>query len=187
MAAGRASRFGGGKLDALCAGKPVGSRVVEAIAAAGLSPGICVTGLRAPRFLDGAQGWKRVINPDPNAGLGSSIALAARVASGEGAAALLIVLADMPLVPPYLLRALARSPAPAASDHGGGRPGVPALFPAALLDALERCEGDRGAAQILAQLPDCILLPADPGSLLDIDRPEDLARAEAALARSHPG
>jgi molybdenum cofactor cytidylyltransferase len=53
----------------------------------------------------------------------------------------------------------------------------PALFGARHFGALEALSGDRGAGALLADAP-CLPLP--PGRL-DVDRPEDLARAAGLL------
>lgn len=182
LAAGRASRFGGGKLDAPCAGKRLALWAIEAVRDAGFSPGLCVTGPEEPCFLCEAPGWQRVVNPLLEHGLAGSLAAAAREGERRGAAALLIVLADMPLVTPALLRDLAARAGPAATDHGGGRPGVPALIPAALFPALMASQGDRGASALLAAQPGLALVQPPGAALLDVDTPADLARAEALLA-----
>lgn len=182
LAAGRATRFGGGKLDAPCAGRPVGRWVLDAVAGAGLGPGICVTGPEPPRFLADAPGWQLEVNPHPAGGLAGSLAAAARAAEARGSGALLVLLADMPLVTPSLLTRLVATEGPAATDHGGGRPGVPALLPRALFGALLAACGDRGAARLLAEVPGVVLVKPAAAELLDIDTPGDLARAEALLA-----
>ena len=182
MAAGRGARFGGSKLDAKCAGKRAGQWVVEAVANAGLPAGICVSGPELPRFVAEAVGWGTALNPAPDEGLGSSIAISARRAAEQGREALLVVLADMPLVSPMLLRELAAQTGPAATDHGSGRAGVPALFPAALYPVLVQCGGKRGGAQVLAGLGDLVLIEPPAGTLLDIDTPADFARAEEVLS-----
>ena len=187
LAAGRATRFGGGKLDAPCAGKPVGCWVVEAVEAAGLAPGVCVTGPAAPRFLAGAVGWSRIVNRQPEEGLGGSLAVAARAAQARNSAAMLVVLADMPLVTPLLLGRLVSGGRAAATDHGGGRPGVPALIPRALFSRLAGARGDQGAAKLLAGLAGLALVAPAAQELLDIDTPADLARAEALLMRRLQG
>ena len=115
-------------------------------------------------------------------GLARSLALAAWEADRCEAEALLVLLADMPLVSPTLLAALAARPAPAATDHGGRRPGVPALFPRALFGELTKLEGDRGAARLLAHLPGLVLVQAELVSLLDIDSEADLTRAHELQA-----
>ena len=186
LAAGRATRFGGGKLDAICAGKPVGQWVLEAVAGAGLSPGVVVTGPKPPRFMSEVKDWDWLINPRPADGLGSSVATAARMARQRGYEALLLVLADMPLVTSDMLKRLVAQTGPAASDHGEGRPGVPALFPAPLFERVAACSGDRGAAVLMKDLPDLAMLPADDGALIDVDTQKDLEQAEALLLRSSP-
>lgn len=181
LAAGSARRFGGGKLDADCAGKSVGQWVIDAVHEAGLAAGICVTGPDAPTFAQGAKGWALVTNPNPSAGLGSSLAVAAGEAAKMGADSLLVVLADMPLLNAGFLRDLASEQAPAATDYGPGRVGVPALFPARLFDQLRGLTGDRGAALLLASLPDCKRLKPPADMLMDIDITSDIGRAEDAL------
>ena len=95
LAAGRGARFGGNKLAALCAGKPLGRWALDAAEAAGLGPGTVVTGSEAAVF---AASWQVLVNPEPAAGLGCSLALAARDALAHGERSLLVLLADMPLV-----------------------------------------------------------------------------------------
>src|SRR5690606_25378401 len=90
LAAGLGTRFGSGKLEAECAGKPLGRWPVEAVEAVGLGPGVIVTG---PDGVSFAPGWKALANLRPEAGLGSSLALAARHALAQDAAALLVLLA----------------------------------------------------------------------------------------------
>ena len=175
LAAGRATRFGGGKLDADCAGRPLGRWALDAVAAAGLPAGMIVTG---PNGAPWAVGWQKISNPRPEEGLGTSLALAAHAALAMDAPALLVLLADMPLVDPAHLRRLAAS-APAATRHPDGRPGVPALLDRALIEQAARLTGDRGAGPLLAHAP---LLDAPPGTLADVDTPEDMAEAVRMLA-----
>ena len=175
LAAGCATRFGGGKLDAMLAGKRVGQWVLDALEAAGLAPGVIVTGPDAPAFAEEA-GWLLVTNADPQAGLGTSLAQAARQTDGP----LLVALADMPLVPSSHFAALLQHEC-AATAWPGGKSGVPALFPPPLLPELRPLSGDEGAGPLLTAMPELVLVEAPADALLDIDRPEDLARAEAVL------
>ena len=175
LAAGRSARFGGVKLETLCAGKPLGRWAVEAAESAGLGPGVVVTG---PEGVSFARGWMRLTNPRPQDGLGTSLAIAARHALDEGAETMLVLLADMPLVLPALLKVLAASPAPAAFMHRDGRPGVPALLDRRLIAAAAGLTGDRGLAPLLRKVS---ALPAGM-TLFDVDTPEDLAEAERILS-----
>lgn len=175
LAAGLGRRFGGGKLEAACAGRPLGRWSVEAVEEAGLQPGVIVTG---PEGVSFAPGWTRLINAHPEDGLGSSLALAARHALAQDAA-LLVLLADMPLVTPGYLRTLAENPAPVATRYPVGRAGVPALLGRELLEKAALLTGDRGAGPLLAGVP---LLDPPAGMLLDVDTPEALAEVAAILS-----
>jgi CTP:molybdopterin cytidylyltransferase MocA len=175
LAAGGATRFGGGKLDADCAGKPLGRWALEAALAVPHERLAVVVGDPAPEF---ARGCELLVNERAAEGLGTSAALAARWARGSDA--LLIVLADMPLVSPGTLRKLAAAAGPAAAAYPGGKPGAPACFPAALFPLLEALTGDSGAAQVLRGLPG-VLIATSPEELHDVDRAEDLAAIIAIL------
>ena len=183
LAAGRASRFGGGKLDATCAGKPVGAHVLSATGDAGIAPGIIIVPKEIPTFAAAASEWEKVVNERAESGLGSSLALAAQIASARGFPALLVILADMPLLSPDFLKTLIASVPPAATRYPPGRPGVPALLPASLFPRLGKLEGDRGATALLAGRNDLTLVEPPPDLFIDVDTQEDLARA-ARLLRS---
>ena len=176
LAAGRATRFGGDKLEAPCAGKPLGRWVLDAVIDAGLKPGTIVIG---PQGVSFAEGWQPLVNTAPKAGIGSSLALAARAVLERGDSALLVLLADMPLVTPGYLRELVAAPAPASTRHPDGHPGVPALLDRVLLGRAAELTGDHGAGPLLDGVN---LLEPPPGMLRDVDTPEDLAEVERQLS-----
>jgi CTP:molybdopterin cytidylyltransferase MocA len=178
LAAGRARRFGGGKLEVPCAGKPLGRWVLDAVEAAGLGRGTVVTGPEGARF---AEGWRMLVNPDPAAGIGASLALAAGDALERGSAALLVLLADMPLVTAAYLRELADRPPPAATRYPGWSYGVPAVFDRPLIEEAARLTGDRGAGSLLTAVPGIAFLAPSAAMLRDVDTTEDLAEVEAQL------
>lgn len=180
LGAGRASRFGADKLSQSCAGKPLGLWALEAAQAIGL-PLVWVAGEQAPAFLDGIE---VIANPRAAEGISTSVALAAKLAGERGAGALLVMLADMPLVTPALLERLIAAQAPAACRQADGRPGVPALIPASAYPALMALTGDRGAGAVLAKLDGLTLLTCEASELLDVDTPEALAEAERLLTHS---
>ncbi|RPF72286.1 nucleotidyltransferase family protein [Aurantiacibacter spongiae] len=180
LAAGRGARFGGGKLDAECAGCPVGAWVLRAVREAGLAPGILIVPPAMPRFARRAEGWRIVVNPAPENGLGGSLAIAAREALAEGRD-LLILLADMPLIDSGHIARLARSRGTVATCHGE-RPGVPARFALGALPGLATLRSDLGAAPLLAAMDGLHILQAPAGTLLDVDRPSDLEEAARRLA-----
>ena len=175
LAAGLGTRFGGDKLDAPCAGKPLGRWALDAATGAGLKPGLLVTG---PDGVGFGQGWTTLINPQPEIGLGSSLALAASLALASGKDALLVLLADMPLVTGAYLRRLAGHRAPAATRQPDGHAGVPALLDGRLIAAAAQLTGDRGAGPLLRG---AALLEPPRGMLRDVDTPEDLAEVERQL------
>jgi molybdenum cofactor cytidylyltransferase len=178
LGAGRASRFGGDKIAAPCAGLPLGQRALEAALATGL-PTVWLAGDTTPAFVAGRAEVRH--NLRASEGIGTSVAMAAELATTRGAAAVLIMLADMPLVTPALLKRLIAVGAPAACRHPDGHPGVPALLPAAVFPALQGLTGDQGAGPILRGLPELTLLECGPDELLDVDSAADLAEAARLL------
>ena len=188
LAAGSGSRFGGGKLDADCAGRALGSWALKAVAAAGAEPGIIVTPVTAPRFALAAtrDGWGLVRNPASADGIASSVATAAAHAARSGASALVILLADMPLITPEMIRRLVEAHAPAlATRHRNGTPGVPARFPASCFSRLRLLDGDQGAGRLLRGEAGIGYLDADPLALLDVDDAAALDAVAEVLRRRH--
>jgi CTP:molybdopterin cytidylyltransferase MocA len=183
LAAGGARRFGGGKLDAMLAGKPVGQWALDAARAVEHEWLALVVPDPAPEFTRGT-GCELLINRRAEEGLGTSAALAAGWAAESGSEALLILLADMPLVTPETLGRLAcvaLTGKPAAVAYSGGKPGAPAAFPAALFKNLQALTGDAGAARVLRGLPDVVLVETADDELRDVDRREDLAEVVKLL------
>ena len=92
LAAGAASRFGGGKLDAMLAGKRVGQWVLDAVAAAGLPPPVL---MRDP--LPGDVLWYKLLElgdaATPQARPMYTPAAAAAAAAATAAAAAAVVTA----------------------------------------------------------------------------------------------
>jgi CTP:molybdopterin cytidylyltransferase MocA len=181
LAAGGATRFGGGKLDAPLAGKPLGRWALDAALQVPHERLAVVAGDAAPVF---AGGCEVLFNRHAAAGIGTSVALAAGWASGSEA--LLIVLADMPLISPGTLRKIMAAPGAAAVAYPGERAGVPAKFTAAQFPALKALPGDSGAAQVLRGLANVTLIEACADELRDVDRPEDLAEVATLLAERSP-
>jgi len=178
LAAGGSSRFGRDKLTRTCAGKPLGRWAVDAAIPLG-RPLVWVGRGGRPPFLPASCRYRE--NSRPEDGLSRSLAIAAGTASDHAASALLVLLADMPLVTTNLLRDLEQLSAPSACAHSDGSPGVPALIPSHLFLTLQGLQGDRGAAAILRGI-DGLKLVHPPAELLrDVDEPADLATAEVAL------
>lgn len=171
LAAGRGERFAasGGevhKLQALLGGKPVIDHVLDAVRASGLP--------------------FHVVHADPSRpGMGDSIA--AGVRATPYAASWLILPADLPLIKPSTLLAIAApsSVAVTVPVHQGHR-GHPVRFGAVCGPALLQLEGGHGAASVLqAQMAAgsvALIDVDDAGVVTDIDTLEDLEIAEALLA-----
>ena len=92
------------------------------------------------------------------------------------------MLADMPLVSRATLRSLIEGDRPSAAAYPGGKPGVPACFPAAMLPKLAGLGGEEGAAVLLRGRSGVRLVEVSPDELRDVDRPGDLADIAAILA-----
>lgn len=179
LGAGSASRFGADKVSQCCAGKPLGRWALDAALGAGY-PVVWVAGGTRPAFVDGL--CEILTNRRACEGIASSVACAAQAATARGVDALLVTLADMPLVGTGLLNRLVHAGAPSACVHPGRKPGVPALFPGASFAALGGLAGDSGAGRVLRDLPSLSLVPTEPWELLDVDTPANLAEAAWRLA-----
>lgn len=175
LAAGRGSRFGGGKLAAGLAGKPLARHAADRLLALPFARHIALSGPETPDL----PGYHRVTLEPPGAPLSRSIAMGVRAAADAGATGVMIALADMPLVPAGHYRALVAAfdgNRIATRAHGVAMP--PAIFGARHFDALIALEGDRGAGALLRDAPFAVL-PAELA--LDVDTADDLARAEHLL------
>lgn len=182
LAAGQASRFGGGKLDAPLNGRPLGRWAVDAALALPAGQVEIVVAEPVPLFArqavsDGVAGL--ILNHRAGDGLSTSVALAARRAAEIEANVLLLMLADMPLVGTATLRRLMAEAAPgrpAALRHLSGQAGIPACFTSDFFPALESLSGDRGAAALLRDNEATVRIDVDPDELQDVDTPADLRR-----------
>jgi molybdenum cofactor cytidylyltransferase len=122
-------------------------------------------------------GCRVVVNPDAEAGLGSSLAAGVRAAAD--AAGWLVALADMPFIASASHRAVRDRLLAGASlvvPAYRGQRGHPVGFAREWLEDLSRLDGDVGARHILRNNPERLELLAvdDAGILADVDRPDDL-------------
>ena len=137
---------------------------------------VLVTGAEGASF---ASGWTQLVNPHPDQGLGSSLAIAARHALAVRASSLLVLLADMPLMDAAYLQQLAAQPPPAATRYPEGHAGVPALLDHSLIGIAAGLSGDHGLGPLLRGTT---LLDPPPGMLRDVDTPADLAEVARQLS-----
>jgi molybdenum cofactor cytidylyltransferase len=120
LAAGAASRFGGGKLRADLDGRPVVRHVLDAAIAAGLDPIVIV--VPPGDALDGLDlaPARSIMNPTPEDGLSGSVRLGLHALEMDAAAtsdAAVILPGDQPRVRPEVIRALIAD-AESAADAG---------------------------------------------------------------------
>jgi molybdenum cofactor cytidylyltransferase len=199
LAAGSASRFGGGKQLAPLRGRPLAAWAVQAALAAGLARVLVILGDRAEEIAATLPIDPRltlVPNPEHARGMGTSLALAARLAQEGGAGTLVTLLADQPFVQPVTIAEAARAaldaPTGAAAAQAGKRRGHPVAFARRHFPELARLTGDEGGRSLLARLGESVaLVPAPAESLLDVDESRHLLEAErladSMLAWAAPG
>ncbi len=182
LAAGRGTRFGGNKLEAMLGDNMLGLHAAQTLAGAECGHLFAVHN-PAHRALAAAlttAGFTLIDNQNADAGLSHSLALAAKAALTTDAGALLICLADMPLVTPDHLSALvaahhANPDRIIASQVDGQVDEIrspPAIFPRAMWGTLASFGGDSGARELLKDAL-CINTPAHV--LVDVDTPAALA------------
>jgi CTP:molybdopterin cytidylyltransferase MocA len=172
LAAGSATRFGGGKLDASLRGKPLGRWATDAVEATGAVSRFLILGPDRPAFAAALDGWTIIENRDADQGIGTSIHAAAKAAASF--ARLVIVLADMPFVTPGHLAILARADRMTFTRHADGSAGVPAGFPQAMFRQLRAIPPGRGAAGLAVLADADVVDPCDSKILCDVDSPTDL-------------
>ena len=124
------------------------------------------------------------VNPRPQDGQGSSIAIGASALEPSAASAL-VVLGDQPLTPPSVIPALvaaqrASGKAIVAPSYRGTR-GTPVLFAASVFVELRALGGDTGARAVVNAQPERVEIVAfDVAMPADVDTPEDFARLHRA-------
>jgi len=185
LAAGLGTRMGRLKPLIPIEGKPALTVVIGVLREAGIDRPIVVLGHEANRVLSGVDldGCRIVVNPEPGRGLSSSLRLGLQMV-GPTAIGTLVLHVDMPAVRADTIRSVLDAGAAgakiAAPTHNGRR-GFPVYFSHACFDELTPVlQGDKGARDYIATRRGSLtLVPVDdPGSLLDLDRPEDLAEIE---------
>ena len=188
LAAGRSRRMGGGRLKQLL---PYGDRTavrrcVESIRLAGVERIVAVIASREDlRAAFGGLPVQLVSNPDPESDMRASVQLGLGALGGEDGA-VLICLADHPLVHATTVRALvaahAARPDAILAPAFRGRRGHPVLFPREALDGV-------AAGQTLREARDgwpggvCQVDVDDEGVVTDVDTPEEYERAKTFAER----
>ena len=171
LAAGRGERFKASgaqvdKLNAPLAGLRVRDHVLRCVQASGL-----------PWHIVEREHTQHLAQP----GMGDSIACG--VAATAGAGGWLILPADLPLVQPATLLAVAQAVQqhPVVVPFYQGEKGHPVGFDRSCAAALQALRGDEGARSVVAQRGAWRLDVSDPGCVLDVDTLDALAQAETLL------
>jgi len=160
-------------LDAAC----------EMLAKAGVDPIFVVLGLHRAQIEPLLRARVRVVvNPVPERGQVSSMALGLEAARASGAAWALVTLVDHPAVSAgsalLLARAAAHEPDMIHLPTWRGERGHPVALPTSLAKALREAQQGEGAREVIARLGLRVREHPleDPGVLVDVDTPEELRR-----------
>ncbi len=193
LAAGTATRFGGGKVLADLDGRPLLAHVLAAARRAGLGSLMVVLGRDAAAVeramhRDDATAWAavvRLINPAPERGLASSVrmGMAAAIAV-PGVRAVLVLPGDQPRVRPEVIAALLAADVPADATaviprYAGDASPNPVLLLPAGWPLVAELDGDRGFGPLLARHADRMLRVDVAGANPDVDTAADLAALRA--------
>lgn len=190
LAAGSSTRMGRNKLVLDLGAETVIRRAVRAAGDGGLDPVVVVLGHEAERVRSELSGlsFVPVVNPDHARGVGTS--LVAGVAQVPiSAAALVVILADMPFVTASMIGAVVEryraTGAPVVVSRYGEVEAPPTLFDRSLFAELLSISGERCARQIArrhAHEAAAVTWPAH--TLRDLDVAGDYEDVRALLARS---
>ncbi|WP_182879079.1 nucleotidyltransferase family protein [Microbispora sp. H10949] len=197
LAAGGGSRFGGPKALVEFEGERLAGRGVRLLAEGGCRPVLVVVGAAEAAVEAELKGMAKgatedaevgavvVRNPLWETGMGSSLRAGLR-ALPPSAAAVVIALADQPLVRPEAVRRLVaafRDGARVAVAAYGGVPRNPVLIAREHFAEVEALAvGDVGARPFLRAHPGLVTAVAcdDAGDPADVDTPDDLRRLRGA-------
>lgn len=189
LAAGTGQRFGALKQLHTLDGQTLVRRAAQT-ALATACPVNVVTGAEAERVQAELADLRLELihNPHWQRGMGFSLAVAVDALERQhpSLAAVMVVLADQALIRVQDLQAVlseheAHPDAIIVADHGASLLAPPCLFPAKYFAALKALDGDRGAKALIQQHREQLRSIAMPHAAVDIDTPEDLARAMRML------
>ena len=186
LAAGSASRFGSTKQLAAVDGRPMVSLAVETAARACGDQTLLVTGhdsAAVARACAGLPGFVTV-NDAFDHGIGSSIAHAVKALPAQ-ASAILVLLADQPLVRAQHLQAIVAAWSGSndeivASSYDGTL-GPPVLFPRGCFADLEALDEDHGGRHLFSDERFRVTTIACEAAALDVDVPDDLRQISRSV------
>ena len=188
LAAGKGARFLGTDhklVQSLGTGTVLGTTLRHAILS-GLPLVVVTTDALADVARRSVAARDVVVLPEVGEGspglLGMGYSIATGVSARPDASGWLVLPADMPLVRPSTLQAVAKELEhhPVAYAQHRGRRGHPVGFAAELYSELAMLTGDEGARRLVARYPALGVEVDDPGVLLDVDTEADLERLRGA-------
>jgi molybdenum cofactor cytidylyltransferase len=187
LAAGTGTRMGQNKLLLELEGETLLRRAARRALAAGLDPVIAVLGHEAERARRELQGLacRALVNAGHARGINTSLSAGAAAVPPE-ADALVVLLADMPLVDEAMIRAVVErhgaSGAPLVTARYGQVTAPPTLYARRLFPELQGGEGEgRGREVVRRHRGEVAYVDFPPSALADLDVPEDLERARRDL------
>jgi molybdenum cofactor cytidylyltransferase len=180
LAAGRGVRFGGDRPKQLLelGGRPLAAYAFDAALASGLAPQVCVASHPDVAALAKLCGLAVENNPNPEAGIASSMQVVLRALADTDVDAVVIGLADQPLVGAEAYRRLGATDVPLAVATYDGVNGNPVRIARSLWAEALELGGDEGV-RVLVRRHGATLVPCDDtGEPTDIDTPADFAALE---------
>ncbi len=187
LAAGHSTRFDGGKLTQPLNGKPLLHYSLTAAQSAFPGRVVLVVGHKsgAVTELAGNLADLVIFNPDYSSGQGSSLAAGVK-ACRDDADAIVVMLADQPLVSEDTLKALVKcwnrkAGQIVASDYDNAM-GPPVLFGMGSYDQLCNLTGDSGAKSIIRSGEFDVVTVDIAARGLDVDTPQNLQTASQFLS-----
>ena len=187
LAAGRSRRFGAeDKLLADVSGQTMLARALATLSSINADHRAAVVSSREAECVTAASGFEIIRNDAPEAGLSYSITLGVRWARAQSCDALLLAVADQPLLTAQSLAELID----AFRLHGGlacladdTHRGNPAVFSSVYFGELLALRGDCGAKAVLRAHEDALTIVRChlPDELSDADEPQALAALRERL------
>ena len=183
LAAGRGVRFGGDapKVLTRLRGKPLLAYALDSARESGCTPVLLVVSDERVAA-EAGDGIEIVRNDAPERGIASSLQSALRRLEPDSAPAVVVGLADQPLVGAEAYRRVARAHAGGASlafaSYDGVR-GNPVLIARTYWSEALALDGDEGARVLFSRHPAVAVPCGDTGAAADVDTLEDLAELES--------
>jgi molybdenum cofactor cytidylyltransferase len=187
LAAGSSTRMGRAKQLLDFRGKPLVRHAAESAIAAGCDPVIVVLGSGEREIRPALAGLpvEIVVNDRWPEGMGTSIQAGLRALEDREVSGAILALSDQPFVTPGCLSGLVdrhrESGTRIVAARYSGTVGVPVFFARDAFPLLMALKPDQGCKGVILGHPEEAELVDCPAAAMDIDTPEDYARATGNL------